>query len=856
MEPSALPGLGELLDTALGLPPDRRAAFACQSCANDAVRRQQLLELIETHDQAEAWFDGFAADLAADADLEIDVAGMRDRLIGPWRVVRLIGRGGMGSVYLVERADGQFDQQAALKLSRLGFDDEAAMVRFLAERQIVARLDHPNIARLIDGGVADDGRPYFAMELVTGEPLLAYVQARQLSIRDRLALFIQLGEAVQYAHRHLVVHRDVKPSNVLVTAEGVPKLLDFGIAKLFDPDAGLAADGTVTRDRVMTPGYAAPEQIAGGPITTATDVYAMGVVLYELLCGRRPFEASGRSPRELEQEVLERAADRPSVMAADRRRRRQIAGDLDTICLTALRKEPERRYRSAEQLVEDVRRHLAGLPVAARPDTLSYRAAKFVHRHAIGVTMTAAAVVLVVAAAVALAVQSAQAARERDKAQQVAALLIDVFEVADPSEVRGAQVTAREVLDRGVERVERTLGSQPEVQADLLGVLGRVYRNLGLYERATGLTARALDLVAGLSGARSAAAAATRSRLGELHYLKGDYPRAEATLREALSAQETIAGPASPEVAVTLNHLGKTLQAQGRLDEAETTLGRALAISTAAYGESHAQVAEAVTNLGAVMFVRGRLDQAGTLFQRALDVRRRLLGDDHPLVAAALSNLATLLSRTGDLDGAERIGREALAVARRVYGPEHPRVATVLNNLGLTEFARNNPAAAEPWLAESLAMRRKLLPPAHPETAQSLANLGLIVQTLKRPADALPMYEEALAIRRKTLGAEHVLVAQTLNNLGLLHQSLGDLAGADRELRQSLAMLRKTAGESHPLVTQGIVNLAKLSCERRRVSEAELLYQEALGRQRASLPAGHQDMVATERALGECRGGS
>ena len=853
MDPSALPALSELLDAALALPPAGRDEFARRACGGDPARARQLLELVAAHDRAAAWFDGFAAELASDADLEIDAGGGRPRQVGAWRIVRLLGRGGMGAVYLVERADGQFEQQAALKISRDGFDDPAAMARFAAERQIVARLEHPNIARLIDGGVAEDGRPYFAMELVTGLPLMEYAEQGQLSIRDRLALFITLGEAVQYAHRHLVVHRDVKPSNVLVTSEGVPKLLDFGIAKLFAPEEARTADGTLTRDRMMTPVYAAPEQIAGGPITTATDVYALGVVLYELLCARRPFISTGRSPRDLEQDVLTRAPEKPSAQAPDARVRRQIAGDLDIICLMALRKEPERRYQSAQQMVDDVRRHLAGRPVSARPDTLSYRTTKFIRRHAVSVSLSAAALVLLIAAAAALAVQSARVARERDKAQQVAALLIDVFEVADPSEIRGAQVTAREVLDRGVERVERALASQPDVQADLLAVLGRVYRNLGLYERASGLTARAFDLVAGMQGERSPAAAATRSRLGELLYLKGDYPGAERALRDALAVQERVSGPAGGDLAVTLNHLGKTLQAAGKLDEAEAVLTRALSISTAAYGDSHVQVAEAVTNLGAVMFVRGKLDAAEPHFRRALDIRRQVLSEDHPLVAAALSNLATLLSRKGDLDGARRIGLEALDAARRVYGPEHPRVATMLNNLGLTEFARKDPAAAEPWLAQSLAMRRKLLPAAHPDIAQSLANLGLVLQTLKRPAEALPMYEEALAIRRKALGAEHVLVAQTLNNLGLLHQSLGDLGGADRDLRASVAMLRKTAGDAHSLVTQGLQNLAALSCTRGQQAEGRQLFADVLLRLRQASPVNQSSIDSAERALRECR---
>jgi eukaryotic-like serine/threonine-protein kinase len=869
MDPSGLSNLGALLDEALALAPDEQRVFIDRVTAGDPTLRQPLLDLLDAHDAAAAYFDDLAAALTADVDLEIDAAQSRDRHIGPWKLLRLLGRGGMGAVYLAERVDGQFEQKAALKLARFGFDDGDARRRFLAERQIVARLEHPNIARLIDGGVTSDERPYFVMELVEGEPLLAYGDGRRLSVRERLALFLQLGDAVQYAHRHLVVHRDVKPSNVLVTPDGHTKLLDFGIAKLLDPVPGMALLGTVTRDRALTPLYAAPEQITGDAITTATDVYSLGVVLYELLTGRRPFEIDGRTPRDLEHDVVERAPQRPSAVvralpradantiAAARgtsadRLRRSLEGDLDTILLTALRKEPERRYHTAEHLVADIRRHLAGRPVTAREDTLRYRSWKFVTRHAVGVSMTAVIVLLVVAGTAALVREGARTARERDKAQSVAALLIDVFEVADPSEARGAQVTAREVLDRGVERVERTLEAQPDVQADLLGVLGRVHRNLGLYERATTLTARAAAVIAGLEGDQSPRAADARSRLGELLYLKGDYKAAEGELRAAVALQERIAGPRGAGVATALNHLGKVLQATGRLDEAEPVLRRALDISRERHGGLHTDVAEAVTNLGAVMFVRGELDEAEALFRQALDVRRRMLGTEHPLVAAALSNLATLLTRKGDLNGAEETGLEALRVARIVYGTEHPRVATMLNNAALTLLARGRAADAEPLLRESLAVRRALLPATHPDLAQSLANLGLVLQTGGTLDEAAQMYEEALSIRRQAFGDSHRLVAQTYNNLGLLAEARGDRVLAARHLQNALAILRRTTAADSPDLAFPLVGLGRLYTVDRRFADARVLLEEAVAIRRRHLPAGHADLQAAEQALADC----
>jgi serine/threonine-protein kinase len=853
MDPTHLQGLGELLEAALAMPPADRAAFVART-AGAADRAAQLLELIESHDAAARWFDGLQAHLSSDADLEIDAALTRHARIGPWRLLGRLGRGGMGAVYLAERADGAFEQHAALKLARAGFDDTAAARRFMAERQIVAQLEHPHIARLIDGGVTDDGRPYFVMERVEGESLVEYCDARRLPVRARLELFLQLGDAVQYAHRHLIVHRDLKPSNVLVTCEGQVKLLDFGIAKLYDPDAARGPDRTETRDRLMTPAYAAPELIGGGAISTAADVYALGVVLYELLSGTRPFEQGARTPRELEDDILGKDAERPSGVAGlSDRIRRQLRGDLDVICLTALQKQPERRYASAEQLVEDIRRYLAGRPIAARPDTLGYRTGKFVRRHALAVGLTSAVATVIIASAAALAVQSSIAARERDKARQVASLLVDVFEVVDPSEARGAQVTAREVLDRGVTRVERGLSGLPEVQADLLAVLGRVYRNLGLYDRASGLMARAADIFGRIGGVDSAAATDAKSRLGELQYLKGAYQEAEDTLRQTLALQEQESGSASAPVATTLNNLGKVLQAMGRVDEAEPVLRRALDVSRRVHGARHAEVAEALSNLGAVMFVRGRLDDTEPLFREALAVRRSVFGEDHPLVPASLNNLATLLSRTGDLSGAEATHREALALATRVYGVDHPRVATMSNNLALTLLARGDAAAAEVLLRRSLDVRRARLGSQHPDTAQSLANLGLVVQTLGRPAEARPLYDEAIAIRRQALGPQHPLVAQTLNNLGLLAAATGDPRGAERDFREALAILRGRLAPDHVDLAFPLVGLGRVLAAGGRTAEAEPLLAEAVALRRTHLPAGHKDLLEAEQALEDCR---
>jgi serine/threonine-protein kinase len=833
-----------LLHAALERPASERAAFLSDSCGADAALHREVTSLVAAHDAAGGYFEALSDQIAQ--SLEFEVARQDERRIGPYRTLRLLGRGGMGAVYLAERADGQFDQQVALKVMGLGLDGPEARRRFLAERQIVARLSHPSIARLLDGGLTDDGQPYFVMEFVDGQPLTAYAAAADLPLGARLDMVMTVAEAVQYAHENLVIHRDVKPSNVLVTRAGAVKLVDFGIAKLLD-DGGEAAGDPPTRtaDRLLSLPYAAPEQVRGGAVTTATDVYAIGVVLYELLTGRRPHVAADAS--ELERAILEREPPRPSDVAP--RWRRQLSGDLDTVCLKALRKEPDRRYRTAAQLADDLQRHARGLPVAAQPDTVGYRARKFVRRHAVGVASSAAILVLLATLTVTTLFQAARTARERDKAQEVASLLVELFAVADPSEARGATITAKEVLDRGVARIQSELGSQPELKATLLGVMGRVYQNLGSYQAAAPLVESALALRRE-AGPDDPEVVAGLNALGELQRLRGDYKAAEATLSEALALSTRVHGREAPDTARALNHLSKVQIATGRAADAEASARRALAVTRAALGPAHADIAESLMNLAAALFTRGDDRQAEPLFREALAMRREVLGPDHPSVPAGLNNLAALLSRKGDFAAAETAHREALDIYRRLLGAEHPRVATSLNNLGLALLARGDLPGAEEALRASLAQRRKLLPPAHPETAQSLANLGLVLQSRRAYEEAESSYQEALAIRQQALGPAHTLVGQTLNNLALLHQARGDFGRAEPLFRQALAILRQALGPAHPLVGTGLHNLGALLAATGNGAQARPAFEEALAIRRKALPPGHPEILLTAAAFG------
>ncbi|MDX1420057.1 MAG: serine/threonine-protein kinase, partial [Rubricoccaceae bacterium] len=635
-----------LFEQALEHDPDVRTAFLRRACGDDPALYEEVAALLAADEDTHPLLDGLALDALDVSESELLGSAHRtDDTIGPWRLGERIGRGGMGEVYLAERVEGGFAQTAALKLIKRGMDSEAVVRRFEAERQILARLEHPGIARLVGGGMADDGRPFFAMEYVEGEPITAYCDAHRLSVDARLRLFATVCEAVRYAHRNLVVHRDLKPSNILVSedAEGRPqvKLLDFGIARLLatDDDALL----TQTGHRVLTPAYAAPEQVTGGAVTTATDVYALGGLLYRLLCGQPPIETEGRTAQEVEADVLGAPPPPPSARAtpeaAERRGTtpdrlaRRLRGDLDTMALVALHKEPERRYGSAAELLDDVTRHLGGLPIEARRDSRGYRLTKFVGRHRAAVLATGGVVALV---AVLVGFYTARLAAERDRAQgeadkaaEVSAFLASLFEGADPAQSRGADVTARELLAAGAQRVETELAGQPEVQAEMFGTIGRVYASLGLLDEASAALEKSLARL-DAAGADPLDRARAQTALGDLRVSQGNYAAADSLLRRALAVQRAGHDGPHEETAATLGALGDLLQERGDYPASEAPLLDALAMQQALHDGDHPTAAALLNSLGQTYYDLGRYDEAEAHYAEALAMRRRLHGDLHP----------------------------------------------------------------------------------------------------------------------------------------------------------------------------------------------------------------------------------
>ncbi|MEO8336150.1 MAG: tetratricopeptide repeat protein [bacterium] len=862
-----------VLDGALALPADEWPAYLDAECAGDEAFRRDVERLLEACGSAGDFLERPPSHLAAALLAEAGDAaptGISDRSaharIGPYRILGEAGRGGMGIVYIAERDDGQFRQRVALKVVPHGFVTDQAVRRFIEERQILASLSHPGIARLLDGGVTDDGLPYFAMEFVDGTPIDRWCDDKRLDVRARLRLFVDVCDAVQYAHQNLVVHRDLKPSNILVTAPdaqrgayGVVKLLDFGVAKLLsgDPsDLDIPDPNTRTGSRWLTPRYASPEQLLGGPITTVSDVYTLGVLLYELLTGRWPYHDSPNVAHEVGRVIREVEPSKPSaVVAPDARRERELSGDLDTIVLAAMHKEPARRYQSAEALADDIRRHLSGMPVRARADTLGYRTSKFVRRHRLGVMAAAALMLSLVIGATSTAWQATLASHERDRAQEQAAttahasaLLVDMFRLSDPDVNRGATISAREVLSRGAKRIEADFEKEPALQTAMLREIGRVYQNLGLFDDAEPLVRRAVRTLHTVSA--PAELAAGLQQLGELQRSRAKYADAEAHFREALALRRAMVPPPIDDITESLRGLADVLGEQRRHDAADSLYREALAMARTAHGDKSTETAAALYAFAVSFHNRGKFAEGDTLFREAIAIYGAIPSSRDPLAASARLSLATVMLFREKYADAEPLIREALALRRATYGNDHTLTYQAMTALGTLLHNTSRFTEAETVLREAHDGLRRQTSDAHPDMLAAKQLLGATMVDVGRYAEGEQLYREAMDGYRQIYGPDSPNMIYSKHLLAESEISHGKLDSAEAHFGEVVKDAQHAFGPVHPFVALGLRGIARVALERGRPDSAEATARRALvmlGKMRPN----HRYLLGVKRTLGE-----
>ncbi|MBZ0222186.1 MAG: tetratricopeptide repeat protein [Dokdonella sp.] len=853
--------LAPLFDRAFELEADARAAFI--DAIEDRELREALCNLL-TDRQGESPLDGDSGRFAA----ELIGFGLEGRRIGAWRVGRAIGAGGSATVFSARRDDGAYEQKVAIKILRHGILDVYERERFVRERTILARLEHPHIAHLFDGGLTAEGVPWFALELVGGAPVTHWCDARKLDLDARLRLFATICETVAYAQRNLVVHRDLKPSNILVDGEGQLKLLDFGIARLL-VDGG-SEDATRTEARRLTPAYAAPEQRDGGSVTTATDVYSLGVLLHELCTGQRPqFLADGS----LRSAALALDAGAAQARSAELRSlRRRLDGELGLIIAKALAIDPQQRYASAAALHDELQRLAAGNPVLAKPDSRAYRFAKFVRRHRLAFAAGSALLIVILGATAATAWQARVARIEAARADAVRDFVLALFAGITPDESKGRVVSARELVDRGAARLDETLAGEPAIEAQLATTLATAYRQLGDYPKAMQFAQRALA-----AAHQPAARALAVFERGRIRAAQGDFDAAEQDLREALSlAPDASRGEVRLRLADVLaerGHLDEALSMantnlahattpeqrdqalamlggidfrRGKLADAARELNEALTLARANRGEAHTQTASIEHDLGVVVLQQGDAKAAVALFEQALKTRRGLLGDKHPDIADSLFNLGTALRRLGENDRAGQFFNEALAMQRELLGPKHPAVANSLNSLAVLAWQQGDPDTAIAYLKEALDVATAAHGKSHPSVIAMRNNLAGMLRVSGKLDEAETQARSALADARATLGENHYLTGVAQLGLGSILAERGQSAAALDEVRQAHAVLAKALGSDHADTLMAQVALADLERETGDLKAAAEDARQVLDAASKTLPAGHPRLGKAE----------
>ena len=811
--PSRWEKIKEIVGTAIERDPAHRASYLDVACAQNPTLRIEIESLISAYDRPE---DDLSQSPLASPLL---TSGTPLQSIGPYRLLKILGEGGMGQVWLAEQTF-PVRRQVALKLIRSGMFHSVALQRFQSERQSLAIMDHPCIAKVFDAGAAPGGQPYFVMEYVEGLPITQYCDQKKLPLRDRLRLFIQVCEAVQHAHRKAIIHRDLKPANILVVeidGKPRPRIIDFGIAKTAVPSEPDVTVFTQAGVLLGTPGYMSPEQIDPTirDVDTRTDVYSLGVILYELLTGSLPFDTQQLKKQPLDKLLrILREEDPPSpstkvdaesdktIESAALRGLQPaqlvtlLRGDLDWVTMKALERDRDRRYGSPSELAADIERYLQNRPVLARPATASYRLRKYVRRHGFAVAVASGGLALLIAFAIMQAVQLRRITRERDRANRITEFMTSMFKVADPNEARGNSITAREILDKSSKEIETGLSRDPQLQAQLMGTMGQVYVSMGLFPQGQAMLERAIQNGRRVGGPDDPDALRARSYLSFLLLRQGRYADAEKLFKEAIPAQERVFGTNDVITLNTRRYFASVLEFEGKYAEADSVMTKVLADDRRSLGTENAETLRAMNVMANILDDEKRLPEAEKLYRQTLEIQMRTLGPDAPETLTSASNLAGALQELGRLDEAEKLQRETLVARAHVLGPDHPDTLAVKANLANTLDSASRFVEAETIYHEVIDAQTRVLGADNPDTLVTAGNLGSTLQRDGKLAEAEKLQHSILEAKRRILGPNH---PETLKTLASLAATLF-IEGKDTEARKiysdRIETIRKQPGQA------------------------------------------------------------
>ena len=817
------------------LPALDQRVFLKTACGDDVELAADVLALVAEDASGASLLDRDLAQVANEVLDEVMPASLPFQEFGPYRMKQVLGEGGMGVVYLAERTD--LGTLVAIKILRDAWLSPARRERFASEQRTLAQLNHPSIARLYDADTLDDGTPWFVMEYVEGIPLTDYCSEHASSVEDRLHLFRAVCEAVQYAHQHAVIHRDLKPSNILVKPDGTIRLLDFGIAKqVASLEMPLGkSDQNMTDLRLMTPAYAAPEQIRGDRVGIHTDVYALGVILYELLAGELPFDLSRLTPGEAEAMIVGQDPERPSVVAgrmADTSAASvavptagKIAwADLDVLCLTAMHKDVQRRYQSVEALMRDIDHYLQGEPLEARPDSFRYRLGKFVRRNRRAVSAAVVVFTIVVVVVIFFTVRLAKARNaalaEAARTQRIQKFMTNLFQGGDEAAGPADSLRVVTLLDRGVQEAQ-SLSPEPEIQAQLYATLGTLYENLGKFDQANSLLNSALAERKSLFGPDNAQVAESLVALGVLRDQQAQLPEAENLVREGLAMSKRHLPPNHPAVAKATTALGKVLEDRGAYESAIQTLDEAVRLQSTKGGAATPELAASLYELANTHFYAGHYDKAEALNQRLLPIYRQIYGERHPRVADVLINLGAIRHDLGHYSDAEQFERQALDIVQAWYGKDNPATASDLTILARTLVFENHYDEGIGLLQQSLAIKERVYGKVHPSVASSLNELGNAAFK-QGNYDAAEQYFTRMAdIYRAIYGDHHYLLGIALSNLAGVYMGRQEWSRAENLFRQVIPLFTETQSAHH--INTGIARtkLGRTLLREHRYPEAE-----------------------------------